>query len=139
MALNQKFTALRKFFARQRDIGPAYLFGSTARGERGPLSDIDLALYFKESISPGALARRKMQLIYDITGVLKTDRIDLAIINQAPLLLKYQIIATGLVLKDDPQRVSLEGRILCDYLDQKYYLDRYTKIFLRNAARKGLL
>ena len=58
----------------------AYLFGSQASGKTGPLSDYDFAFYLDEKDS---LKRFNMQLKLsaDISRILKTDDVDVCILN----------------------------------------------------------
>ena len=72
-------------------------------------------------------------------SLLKTDRIDVVIMNDAPILLKYNIIKHGKILKDDEKRAEVEAKILSTYLDMKYYIDRHTNLALKRIAEKGLL
>jgi hypothetical protein len=45
--------------------------------------------------------------------------------HNAPLLLKYNIIKHGEILKGDKEtKIKVERGILSDYLDMKYYIDR---------------
>ncbi|MBS1883094.1 MAG: nucleotidyltransferase domain-containing protein [Actinobacteria bacterium] len=107
------------------------LIGSQARGNPGPLSDIDIA-YWHE---PGLDRRARWQLRLDLIGAaeetLRTPEVDLAPLNEAPPLLQQRSIRDGvrLVERDRYERVRLETRAILDYLDTQH---------LRGALRKGL-
>ena len=131
---------VREFLNKQKHVKLAYLFGSVAEGKEGKLSDVDIAVFLDESLSKKERFDLQLKLLSGLTGILKTDRIDLIIMNDAPLLLKYNIIKHGKILKDNIEtRVKVESRILSDYLDMKYYIDRHTDLAIERIAKKGLL
>jgi len=131
---------VRELLNKQKHVKLAYLFGSVAEGKEGKLSDVDIAVFLDESLSKKERFDLQLKLISGLTGILKTDRIDLIIMNDAPLLLKYNIIKHGKILKDNIEtRVKVESRILSDYLDMKYYIDRHTDLAIERIAKKGLL
>ena len=52
---------------------------------------------------------------------LKSENIDLVVLNTAPLLLKYEAIKSNYVLKDNgAQRISFESKVLQEFLDTAY-------------------
>ena len=131
---------VRELLNKQKHVKLAYLFGSVAEGKEGKLSDVDIAVFLDESLSKKERFDLQLKLTSGLTGILKTDRIDLIIMNDAPLLLKYNIIKHGKILKDNIEtRVKIESRILSDYLDMKYYIDRHTDLAIERIAKKGLL
>jgi len=131
---------VREFLNKQKHVKLAYLFGSVAEGKEGKLSDVDIAVFLDESLSKKERFDLQLKLISGLMSILKTDRIDLIVMNDAPLLLKYNIIKHGKILKDSIEtRVKVESRILSDYLDMKYYIDRHTDLAIERIAKKGLL
>ena len=131
---------IRKFLNKQKHIKFAYLFGSVAEGKEGKLSDVDIAVFLDPSLSKKERFNLQLKLLSGLSDVLKTDKIDLIIMNDAPLLLKYNIIKHGKILKDDIEaRVKVEARILSDYLDMKYYIDRHADLAIERIAKEGLL
>ena len=131
---------VRELLNKQKYVKLAYLFGSVAEGKEGKLSDVDIAVFLDESLSKKERFDLQLKLISGLTGILKTDRIDLIVMNDAPLLLKYNIIKHGKILKYNIEtRVKVESRILSDYLDMKYYIDRHTDLAIERIAKKGLL
>jgi len=61
--------------------------------------------------------------------------------NNAPLLLNYNIISEGRILdsKDELERVMFETRILSRYLDRRYYDERRVKMGIKRIAERGIL
>jgi len=129
-----------EFLSKQECVKLAYLFGSVAEGREGKLSDVDLAVFLDESMSKKERFNLQLKLISELTSILKTDKVDLVIMNDAPLLLNYNIIKHGKILKEDIEtKVRIESGILSDYLDMKYYMDRHTNLAIKRIAKRGLL
>ena len=92
-----------------------YLFGSCARGQSGPLSDIDLAIYLDNRLDSFAARLHYLEELYRL---LKTERCDLVVLNNAPLVLQYEVIRYGKVLKENKlRRVPFETKVIREYLD----------------------
>jgi hypothetical protein len=131
---------LLEFMSGQEYIKLAYLFGSVAKGKEGKLSDVDIAVFLDESLSKKEIFNLQLKVISELTSILKTDRVDLIVMNNAPLLLKYNIIRYGKILKDDKEiKIKVESGILSDYLDMKYYIDRHTNLAIKRIAKRGLI
>ena len=131
---------LAEFLSKQKHVKLAYLFGSVAKGKEGSLSDIDIAVSIDESLNKKERFKLQLKLISGLTNIMKTDRIDLIVMNDAPLLLKYNIIKHGKILKDDIEtKIRVESGILSNYLDMKYYIDRHTNLAIKRIAKRGLL
>jgi predicted nucleotidyltransferase len=107
----------------------AYIFGSQATGKTGPLSDIDIAVYFDENLSSDEQFALRLQVLGDIMDLFKTNEIDLVVLNDAPPLLAHRILKEGLVVFSDNEKVRLEYEVktVLNYLDWKPYLDKYTQ------------
>ena len=129
-----------EFLSKQEHVKLAYLFGSVAEGKEGKLSDVDLAVFLDESLSKLERFRLQLKLISELTSILKTDRIDLVIMNDAPLTLNYEIIKANhpLLVRDEGQKIDFEHRILSCYLDRRYYDKRWAAEFLKKVAERGI-
>jgi predicted nucleotidyltransferase len=107
---------LRSFFADRQRVELAYLFGSTARGTTGPLSDVDVAIRFSHDRDRSLDERLKLQdaLCRD----LGSDRIDLVDLDDASPVLRYNVIRDGVTLKgENDVRVPFEVRVMSEYFD----------------------
>lgn len=132
----QYFDKLGSCLAQNQEILLVYLFGSYATGKVGPLSDIDIAILLDNPIWEKQKLKKKLQLISDISDILKTDEVDLVILNEAPNLLAYQVVSDGKLLyeSDTALRVEFETRTISTYLDFKPFLE----VQWQNAKRKIL-
>ena len=128
------------FLSKQEHVRLAYLFGSVAEGKQGWLSDIDLAVFLDESLSKNERFNLQLKLISDLTGILKTDKVDLVIMNDAPPSLNYEIIKANhpLLVRDEEKKIDFEHGILSRYLDRRYYEKRWTSELLKRVAERGI-
>jgi predicted nucleotidyltransferase len=118
----------------------AYLFGSQARGEAGPLSDVDVAVLLDDDLSPEKTLSLRLRLMEAIGRTLGVERVDLVVLNDAPYLLQHRVIRDGRVLfsRDELARVRYEFRVLRDYLDFRYFEDKYFQAMEDRILKEGL-
>ena len=119
MDIGKSIEKIRSLFAKTDSVLFAYLFGSCAKGDNGPLSDIDLAIYVKD---PSTFTfQNKLALYADICRILKSNNVDLVVLNQMDnLIIHEKIIHNGelFYLKD---RNSLDCYVfvtihaICDF------------------------
>jgi uncharacterized protein len=106
--------------AMDRDgVVAAMLIGSQARGDAGPLSDVDIA-YWHEPGLPSRLAwDLRLELAEAAEEALRTSEIDMVPLNEAPPLMRHRAIRDGLPLieRDRDERVRMETRAMLDYFD----------------------
>jgi uncharacterized protein YutE (UPF0331/DUF86 family)/predicted nucleotidyltransferase len=74
------------------------LFGSYARKEETPLSDLDLAYLLEEGLSPFAEAEADKELYIGLSRFLGTDEITLINLAKAPLSIIFSALQEGKVL-----------------------------------------
>ncbi|UMX48426.1 MAG: nucleotidyltransferase domain-containing protein [Candidatus Nealsonbacteria bacterium DGGOD1a] len=125
----QKYKDLMEGLARKMpQIVLAYIFGSTATNRRGPMSDYDFAVYLNE---PDKKKRYdiKFQLMGELSNALKTNKVDVAVINDTDNInLKYAIISESKVIfEKEPHKIIVESRILNEYFDFRIFIDTYQK------------
>lgn len=101
----------------------AYLFGSAARGNTGPLSDVDVAVVFRQpapDIEAGL--QRESVLASELEDVLKreVDLINLADVTSP--LLRHRVLRRGAAIycADHKLRQELELRALHDFEDTRH-------------------
>ncbi|WP_048175275.1 nucleotidyltransferase domain-containing protein [Methanothermobacter sp. CaT2] len=134
------FEKLVEFFVEKEEVDLAYLFGSTSRGDKGKLGDFDIGVLLQEPPQEHGRLQFHLKLLDDLVSLLKADKVDLIIMNDAPLSLNYNIIKEGILLKDDEEkRIRFEKNIMSEYLDRKYYMDRHARIAINGIARQGLI
>jgi len=113
-------TRLTEYFQRcPYPVTLAYLFGSAARGEITPLSDIDVAVYLDE---PDRARRVDVYLpfLVDLQEAVGDGTVDLIYLNDAPSDLAYGIVTGRLLFcADEGRRVEVEATVLSTYLDER--------------------
>ncbi len=110
------------------EILDAYLFGSTARGTRSPMADIDVAVFVDfDAVSPSGFGYQADLTAALMAGLGRND-VDVVVLNRAPPLLYHRVLRDGirLVARDLRATTTREGRALsryCDWLPQLAKLD----------------
>ena len=122
------------------EVLEAYVFGSVARGEAQPHSDIDVAVYLdrsrctREGFGPAA------ELTAELMRALGTNRVEVAVLNDASPLLYHRVLRDGIriVSRDLAASTTREGQALsryCDYVPQLAKVDAARKQARARAAR----
>lgn len=113
-------------------VDAVYLFGSQASGEADDRSDVDLAVLLREGISLAEELRLRAVAVDE----LHRDDIDFVILNDAPPLLRYEVVMGGrrLFARDDESADEFEYRAVLRYLDTEY-LRRMQHELRREALR----
>jgi predicted nucleotidyltransferase len=97
----------------------AMLIGSQARGNPGPLSDVDVAVWHDAELDSSTRFRLQLDLAGAASEAIDTDEVDIVLLNRAPPLMRHRAIRDGkrLIERDHDERVRLETRAILDYLD----------------------
>ena len=131
----EKIASLGDFFRHAPMVKFAYLFGSHAREDVGPLSDIDVAVYLDRRLDA---FRYRLVIMEELARFLRGAEFDLVILNNAPLALQYEIVREGRVLKEDKRRrVDFETRILSRYLDTAHLRKIQERYLKERFVREG--
>ncbi|MGC8843978.1 MAG: type VII toxin-antitoxin system MntA family adenylyltransferase antitoxin [bacterium] len=117
---------LEKILAELRNhpkVLAVYLFGSQARGEAKPLSDIDIAVILKE-IDPETEGE---------IGSLYSERIDLVLFHRLPLYIQFEVLKEGkeLFVADEEYLEQVRFRVIKDYLEQEWLYRRLEEDILK--------
>ncbi len=124
--INEFQEILKEYFKMHPEVEVAYVFGSLARGRTNPLSDIDIALLIdrdriKEEIYPYGY---KADMLADLVQLLKTNDVDLVILDEANPLLRHRILYFGKIIysRDERKRIKFQVDTINKYNDYKYLL-----------------
>jgi len=121
-------------------IVAAYQFGSTVRGQEGPLSDLDIAILVDDKRAPSALDRLRIELIlaHELQKHLGVSEIDLITLNLKRLHLQHSILRTGrLIYETDPKyRIRFAQKVIQAYLDFQPTLELIGQFHTRGRLRR---
>lgn len=135
--VDEAFPKIEDIFAQYGvKIVVAYLFGSYRRKMVTSLSDIDIAVLLDDAISEKDQFSLRGQIYSDLSKLLKTDEIDLLLLNNAPLNMQYGVLRDKKVLycSDRKKMVDFESRVIKMYLDIKPLRDEFNREFFKRAG-----
>jgi len=106
-------------------IAALYLFGSHAYGVGRPASDIDIGVLLSAGVKRDEYFSLRLHYIGRCMDLLGTDKVDLVVLNAAPLTLAYEVMTRGRLLyeRSREERVAFEADRVGKYLDFKPFLD----------------
>ena len=116
---------LKDILSKRDEIMFAYLFGSLSKGKETELSDVDVAIYINQNkLPPSSIFGYKADMISELEKNLDYD-IDLVILNEASLLLSFNIIKNGELIfcNSEKEKVNFHFETQRDYLDFKPVLE----------------
>jgi uncharacterized protein len=113
----------------------SYLFGSVARGEDRPDSDLDVALHFEPDTDAATRFQHCLRLGGDLEVALKRE-VDVVDLEEAPLRLAGRILTERVVITghDRVERVRWETAIYRPYVDVEYHAREMDRLVLQAMA-----
>lgn len=133
-----KLARLAQRWSGDRDLAAAYLFGSRARGDARPRSDVDLAVILHPGLSPAQRWRKRLGLLDEAASQLASDAVDLLVLEEAPPVVAHRALRDGRLIVDriPGRRVEVVESVLRSYLDQAW-LRTELDAGLRSRLREG--
>ena len=115
-----------KSIFKKYNVKLAYLFGSRAKGTSAKESDFDIAVLFKAKNGSQDFFEKTLDL-QDSLRKYFTTKIDIVALNDAPSLLKYEVIANGIVLYSDDERFRIDYEVssVKEYIDDQHFRNIY--------------
>ncbi len=125
--------------AKDKDVVALYAFGSLADGNLKPLSDLDFGILLSDSLDKQERFKKSIDLIDTFNETLKTDEVDMVILNDDPLRFAYHILKTGKLLhcRDQNQLIDFAEKTIKLYLDFKSARDQIDQAFLEGIGYHG--
>lgn len=99
------------------------MFGSQATKKTTPLSDYDFALYLDEKTSISRKNSILLDLNFEISSIINTNKLDLIVLNDrlSPLLKFNAISNSKLIYEKIPYKLLIEPKIFNQYFDFKVF------------------
>jgi predicted nucleotidyltransferase len=131
------FSSLAEYFSKSNEVVAAYVFGSYAENIARPESDIDVAIIM-EPVSRDTLEYR-LAVMEDIKRLTGLDA-DVIVLNEAPIMLQFQIIQKGKVVfeRDADRRAVFVMSVAGRYYDYKRYFDYHARHLAEKIKEGGL-
>ena len=112
--------ACRAATERHADVAVIYLFGSLARGQARPWSDIDLGVVYRDPHrAPHEHDRVAVDLASAVARATGVERIDVVDLDAQGHYFQHRVLceAIRLVVTDEPRRVDFESEAITRGLD----------------------
>ena len=115
---------LAEYLNRHTEIEVVYIFGSVAQGRSNVLSDVDFGIIvdrdkIEEHIYPYGY---KAHILGDLMKLLRINKLDLVILNDAPPLLRHRVLYYGKLIHsiDEKRRIRFQIETINKYNDYRH-------------------
>jgi len=128
--------ALEETLGEVPGLAAVYLYGSYGTPSQTPLSDVDIALVFEEGREPSP--QQHLELIGRIIAALHEDDVSVTVLNQAPLALRFKVLAEGrrLLLLDEIAHADVLEHTITRYsdfaIDEERFLREYDQALVED-------
>lgn len=134
---DSKYNEIKKIFEKEsktNNVLLAYLFGSQLKGKTGPLSDYDFAVLLSKKPS----FQFKYELKNKLVNALDDEKVDVIILNNAHIELKYHVVATGKIIFQESSviKTEFEADTLSRYFDYLPILRAQKKDIIKLKPQK---
>ena len=128
---------LREALETDDAVAAVYLFGSCSRGTATGISDVDIGILLHSEVNASRYFDLRLDYLSRIMAILRTGKVDVVVLNHAPIHLAREIVSHGNLLLDrDPrQRASFEADRIGRYLDFKPFLAVQVRAIKEHLAK----
>ena len=123
LTINEIKNTLNGYLQKHPEIEVAYIFGSLSQGKNNALSDIDIVIFTDSQQINNKTYRYGYQaeILTDLIKLLKTNNIDLVILNKANTLLKHRVLHHGILIysKNEREHINFQIDTINKYNDFK--------------------
>jgi predicted nucleotidyltransferase len=136
----QKLNDIKHYFTNRDDVVMAFLFGSQSKAHTRKTADWDIGVYFKPTSravewEADKIYPQKNKVWGDVIKLLKTDTVDLVVLNRAPASIADSIIkGLPLVIKNRTSYLKFLLTVTNAATDYRTLVDEYYEIFERSKS-----
>ena len=137
--VESKIPQLIDRLAKDCDVVALYAFGSLTTGDLKPLSDLDFGILVSTKLDKQKRFNKHLDLIGKFNEALKTDEVDLVMMNDAPMRFSHHIIKSGKLLycQSKTELIDFIEKTVKHYLDFRFFRDAFDEIFLKGIGYGG--
>lgn len=108
--------------AKKYKIKLVYLYGSHARGQQTPMSDIDLAVLFEDDLADEKYLDNKLNFGGEIEKAFNLRDVDVRALNNYSPRFRFTVYQEGKLIytKDEDTRIDFQLKAFHDYQDIKH-------------------
>jgi len=119
---------------KEKKISLIYLYGSYLSGYSGIKPDLDIGVLLELEVKPSLEIYTELYKLFSNFFSSYGREIDLTFLNQAPLTFQFEVVSRGKLLYEGRKgtAVNYKEKVLREYLDFKYYLNRFDKVLLES-------
>jgi len=130
---------LKKVFKKYPILG-AYVYGSKVSGKTSALSDLDIGILLKKSVSPKRYFDLQLKIQNNLGEIFRNETIDLVILNEASPLLAQNVVSKGkLVFSDNKSKLVDFACQTLKKFDDTFFLRQTFYYYLKQRALQGKL
>lgn len=124
--INKIKQSAAEYFKKHQEIEVSYIFGSVAQNRTNALSDIDIGVILDRSKIDDKLYPYgyRANLISDLIKLLKTNKVDVVLLDDASILLRHRILYYGKIIYsgNEERRIKFQVETINKYNDYKNLL-----------------
>jgi hypothetical protein len=137
-SIDEQLETIASYFRQDHNICVLYLFGSQVSGRQSLLSDVDFAVLLHPEIAKSERFLKRIELLSKMMTMFGSERVDLVVLNDAPLTLSHKVISSRKILVENnaKMRINFEESIMRKYLDTRI-LHKYHQQQQKLSIRSG--
>jgi len=122
---------LKRMLENVQGLVAVYLYGSYGTPYQTPLSDVDIAVVFRDGDEPPP--KLHLELIGRISDALREDDVSVTVLNKAPLAFQHRVVADGrlVFVCDETAHADFLERTITRYsdfaIDETLFFEEYDK------------
>jgi hypothetical protein len=137
--LDEKLKNLTNIVKDDPNINVLYHFGSFVKGTSNKLSDLDFGILLSRNVPIKLAFDLRLKYIVQFSKILSSDKVDVIILNNAPLHLAYEVVSLRNILfeHDSLHRIEFEVNTINRFLDFKPFF-RTQISYVKDQITKGV-